>query len=188
MLAIALLYWLLCARVRMRVSIVIHGSGGSFSLEITSCFVHMQWNGMLAWMIIDKPPYLSIRFGKKSILPWGRLRRREKRHNQAKWAALRAFRVESVQVFACVGMGDAAATAVTSAALQAVLSAMAAVWRVPVCCVYVDAKLNEVCFASNARCIFSASLGDIMFAAAKAAAKKYIIRKGKRDPVGKASH
>lgn len=188
MLTIALLYWLLCARVKMRLMMVIHGSRGSFSMEMTSSVIHAQWNGMLTWTLTDKPPFLSIRFGEKSILPWGRLREKEKRRNRVKRSALRAFQIESVETFMRVGLGDAASTAVAAAALQAMLSAMAAVWCVPIYRSSIDRQSSGVCLAASACCIFSASLGDIMFAAVKAAAKECSIRRGKRDSVGKASH
>lgn len=122
--------------------------------------------------------WLSVRIDR----PWGAGMDRKRESEHAKRihakrkmlrAALRCARWGQTDVAVRMGTGDAAQTAVLAGGLRAGAEAfrLAAGRRFPLLFL-IEPDFRQVCFAVDARCIFSFSPGDIMLAVLLAAVKK----------------
>jgi len=184
--AIALVYWLLCMRVYAWLSIGLNGNKGVYSLKIRWLLFGMNLEGTIAWNSIFHGPEHVLRYQSKP-----KQKKRRTRRSAGKMirkAVVQAFRVIRAEAVLRIGMENAASAAMTAGAVQAALCAAAAVRHVQDCQVRVDAQTGRNCFLADIRCIFCASLGDIMFEAAGAVRLKNKKENGKRDSIGKASY
>jgi len=148
---IAVIYLLLAMPVRAKVFLCMHGFAGNVLLEV----------GLPGMRLCRNAP-----IPKKGM-------RRKRNGRSFLGRIIRACTIEGIGVEICIGTGDAAQTALAAGALRAgltgVLSAVRIDGRTEVCVVPV---FDKPCFSLAAQGILSAKLGDIMYAALRAALKK----------------
>lgn len=166
---VALAYLLLGASVTVRASAGLCGAGGAAQVSIGALGVCAQLDAVLA--LEDGRLRLTPRYGTQ------RQRRRGKRPG-AVWRdalrkALHASGGARAQVCVRLGLPEAHETALAAGAARALLASLLAAasdeasWELVVRPDYAEPGL-----LLTARCIFSFTLGDIMFAALRAAANQ----------------
>lgn len=186
MLAIALVYWILCSYIRVLLTFGVSGRDSYALLRVDYLFLRFQVDGRIIWKRNGKPE-IVLRYGNGKHA----LHNVRRKHGMKKIGGkdiIRLFRLCEVDAAVFLRLKDAAAAAVTAGAIRTLVSSAAAMAHMRLPRIYLDVKPGEPCFLVNICCVFSARLGDAMFAAAKYALKKSLNRMGKRDSVGKASH
>ena len=148
---IAMIYLLLAMPVKARVFLCMHGLHGNALLEVELPGLRLCRNAPIP----KRKPHPKKGRGAYLI------------------RVIRACSVERFRVQVRLGTGDAAQTALASGALRAGLLGMLAARGIRneagVCVVPV---FGEPCFSLAVEGIFSAALGDVMYAALRAALKK----------------
>ena len=160
-LLVLLAYWLLAARITVISGISLSGVEGSFFVKAGLFRLYARLHGKIDL----KKRTLSLHNGRNISLT-----SRPKR-KPALLKLISAGRFESVSVEAVLGLYDAAATAVASGALRAVLLALSARLGIP-SMVSVEADFSRPCLLVSAQGIYSFRAGDIILAAASAALKR----------------
>ena len=96
-----------------------------------------------------------------------------RRYGRLMLAAIRTLRFGHTKIHAVLGLGDAAHTALTAGAAQAVLLCVCAViGQAGKADVRIMPDFSRKRLAASGRCIFSLALGDVIFAVVKEAVKK----------------
>jgi len=169
---IALVYSLLCVRLRVQLEASFVNGQGSASFSVGAFGVQLRRDFALLW----KPPSLAIRamprYG-KATFPKKNPPRRGHRIRSYLINALRSKQFERVALHLRLGLGDACATAVAAGTVHALACALLAAAG--------DPRISELRvtpdFAQAGLCahmtgIFSCRLGDIMLAALRPARRK----------------
>lgn len=160
-------YLLLGARITVRAGAAICDGGGAACASVTALGIELRTDAVLA-----------LRDGRLRFFPrYERARKRKTRSGAWKTArlALRLLRTADgarVSVRVRLGLFEAHETAVAAGAARALASALLATLHGARGEVSVAPDFGGPCLTASARCIFSLTAGDIMFAALRASAKK----------------
>ena len=186
MLAIALVYWILCSQVHAWLTVGIADRDVHVLLRAEFLFVRLQLDGKIIWNGLDMPEIVFGSSGKRfRIVP---INQKHSKKKQGPKGFIRAFRMIKLDAAVLMRLEDAAAAAVAAGAMRALLSSAAAALRISSPGIYVVSKTGSFCFLANICCMFSAQTGDIVITAAKYALKRALKSREKRDLVGKTSH
>ena len=178
-----LAYLLLACPVAVRFAAGMNGMSGSALMEVSYLGLCLRYDGVLAARPGGELPHMTARYGRRDGRG-ERARRKRQTDSGRGEETLRRIRryIALLNLSGCsgrtaldlrIGMGDAAATALTAGALRAALpGALAGFARQAQHAVAVEPEYARPCLVVCLRGIFSAPAGDIMFAAAKAAMNK----------------
>jgi len=165
--AIAVVYILLCVRIRVRLEASWENGLGSAAFCVGALGVYLRRD-----FVIDVQAY-SIRaiprYGKEKKNAQGRAKIIRKRMLEA----LRSGCFESIMLHVRLGLGDACVTAIAAGALHALGSMVFSVYEgTRQCELCITPDFSKACLCVHLQGIFSWQVGDIMIAALKRARRK----------------
>ncbi len=177
---VAMFYLLLCCPITLCAHVGMDGLNGNVSLEAGYPVIGLRLDGILRWdakalrlRLLRRyaQPGAAKKHEREKQTPAGQMKKKPGRLRRAK-AMFRAV-LASGTLHVCdtqmrMGLADADKTALLAGGCRAGLSAALFALGVPGR-VQVIPAFGSVCFVLDARCIFSASPGNMMMAAAKAA-------------------
>jgi len=174
---IALIYLILCVRVRICTVLSLSGSCGCLMVSASAIGMALRFDAEIRRGNTEIFPAFRPRYGKAA---------REKKQGHEK--ALRRFRrylwfartgrMEHLGFEARIGLGDAGKTALACGCLRAVASSFILRFgRGAVCDLRIAPDFSHTCFSAYASCTFSCQMGNILLAALKKNRKEGIKRK-----------
>jgi len=165
---IALVYILLCVRIRVQLEAAWENGQGSASFCVGAMGVYLRRDFVLAVQA----------FSIRALPRYGKTKKKKSADQGRKirsWLleALRSKRFERIALYLRLGLGDACETAVAAGAVHAIGSiALAAAGDRRLCELRVTPDFANPCLCAHLQGIFSWQLGDIMLAALKQAHRK----------------
>lgn len=165
---IALVYILLCVRIRVQLEAAWENRQGNASFCVGALGIYMRRDFVLAMQGFSISAW--PRYGKT-----GKEKQPDRSRKVRIWLleALRSRRFEHLALYLRLGLGDACETAVAAGAVQAFGSAIfAAAGERRLCELRVTPDFANPCLCARLQGIFSWQVGDIMFTALKQACRK----------------
>ncbi|MBR5301245.1 MAG: DUF2953 domain-containing protein [Clostridia bacterium] len=171
---LALIYLLLCVRLRVQLDLSIAGAQGGVVFTVGALGVNVRHEAE----IMRKENGMGLRLEPHKKKGSGKKHPAAQRAVQRVLApylkeVVRLRRIERLMLHVRLGLGDACETAVAAGGAYALLSVLAPiVARLADCDIRVTPDFAGACFHVRGQGIFFCQLGDIMLAALKAARRK----------------
>ena len=170
LLGIALLYMLLCVRVRVRLEGSFEDGKGSAVLGVGALGIHLRREYALVIGTNGLAAHAVKRCGeaKKKKNPASAWISRFMKDYAIK--ALRSGRFDHLVIHVHLGLGDACATAIAAGAVHALACSALAAWgSLRVCDLSITPEFDRLCLRARGRSVFACQTGDMLLAAIKAA-------------------